>query len=274
LYEQTYDAFMMLDADWTVSSNLLEIANAYLDRGEEVVQVWCRVARPTATWATGLRSISFALVNYVRPLGLNRLGLSCGLKGTGMAFTTEILRRHGWQSTSLIEDAEEHIRLILHGHRVAFAPEATIESVMPPTLKASTSQNLRWESGKVALGVGYVPMLLRHALSKPSVDAAVEAVALTIPPLTVTVAALAAMSSVSLAIRSRLFLTASLVLWGGLLSHVSLGVYAARLPVRLLVSVLLAPSFVVWKLRLYAGALSSRGKGQWIRTERASEGKK
>jgi hypothetical protein len=60
-----YDAYLMLDGDWTVAVNLLDAANAYLQGGAALLQVWCRVADAQVSWVTGLRSVAFALVNYL-----------------------------------------------------------------------------------------------------------------------------------------------------------------------------------------------------------------
>ena len=45
----------------------------------------------------------FALADTVRFLGKERLGLSCGLVGTGMAFPRRVLEEVPWTVTGLME---------------------------------------------------------------------------------------------------------------------------------------------------------------------------
>src|SRR5205814_8518557 len=106
------------------------------------------VANPGASWAAALRFAAFRLINTVRPAGRERLGLSAGLLGTGMAFRRDLLRRLPWDAFSVAEDQEYHARLVLAGERVAFAREASVSSAMPAGLRAARTQQERWEGGK------------------------------------------------------------------------------------------------------------------------------
>lgn len=269
--ESSYDAYVMLDADWTVSPNLLSIVNTYLQSGAEIVQVSCRVARPGDSWLASLRCIAFSLVNHVRPLGLNRLGLSCGLKGTGMAFAGKLLREHGWHSYSLIEDTEQHISLLLEGHRVVFAPETFIESDQPPSLRAARNQNLRWESGKLALARDFTLPLLRAGFRTGNASLIAEVFALLVPPLSILSALCCGALGVDWLLGFEALRLLSMALIGGLAAHVVVGLVIARPPFNVYLALLLAPLFIVWKLRIYVIALGQRGRGPWVRTSRPGE---
>ncbi len=266
-----YDAYVMLDADWTVSPNLLEVVNAYLQSGAEIVQVSCRVARPDDSWLAALRCVAFSLINYVRPLGANALGLSCGLKGTGMAFARRVLQEDGWRSYSLIEDAEQHIKLLLRGHRVIFAPEAYIESDQPPTLQAARNQNLRWESGKLALVRDYALPLLRAGFRTRNPSLLAEVLALLVPPLSVLFALCCAALGLTSALGLEELRQLSLVLIAGLVVHVGVGLATSRPPLFVYLALLMAPFFILWKLWIYVLALGQRGHGPWVRTSRPGE---
>ena len=143
-----YDAIAIVDADCEASPNLLQSFQARLRNGANVVQASYTVANPGASTQSSLRFAAFALMNTVRPLGKDRLGLSCGLLGTGMAFRRDVLERHRFAPDSLVEDTELHLRLVAAGERVAFAPEASVSSPMPTTARASRAQQSRWEGGR------------------------------------------------------------------------------------------------------------------------------
>src|SRR3712207_5959010 len=104
-------AVVVVDADCTASPNMLTEMARRLRTGDDAVQVRYTVANPEASAASAARYAAFALVNVVRPRGRSALGLSAGLLGSGMAFSTERLDRVPWTSHGLTEDAEQHLRL-------------------------------------------------------------------------------------------------------------------------------------------------------------------
>src|SRR5207302_484069 len=116
--------------------------------------------------AAALRYAAFALMNTVRPLGKRRLGLSCGLFGTGVALSSELLERVPWSTTGLAEDGEYHVRVVDAGERVEFIPDAWVRSAMPASLKASRDQQARWEGGRLQLVRRWSPRLLRSGIAR------------------------------------------------------------------------------------------------------------
>ncbi|HWI74898.1 MAG TPA: glycosyltransferase family 2 protein, partial [Baekduia sp.] len=99
------DMVVMVDADCLASPNLVgALRDALADGGAAAAQARYEVANADASPAAGLRSAAFALWNTVRPLGKERLGLSCGLLGTGMAFRRDVLDRVPWEAFGVAED--------------------------------------------------------------------------------------------------------------------------------------------------------------------------
>jgi len=136
-------------------------------------------------------------VNYVRPLGTEALGLSCGLKGTGMCFSAELLHAQPWDSYSLIEIRAAH-QVPAGRPAHLLRSEAYLESHMPTSLRTAESQNMRWESGKIALVREYAGRLLREGLRTGNSAVLHDLVALLMPPLSILAAALAFGLGVSL----------------------------------------------------------------------------
>ncbi len=266
-----YDAYVVLDADCTASPNCLEAMNARFQLGAAAVQVWYRADAPDRSWVAGLRHVAFALTNYVQPLGKSALGLSCGLNGTGMALAASVLNECAWDSYSLAEDGEQHLKLVLSGRRVSFAPEASVASRMPATLAAARSQNLRWESGKLALARAYVSPLLRGGLAKGNPSAIAAALGQLVPPLSVLTALSAAALAAGALLRARRAVAASSAILAGLVLHVVIGLVAARSPLAAYRSLVFAPAFILWKLPVYAAAAIGRGRQTWARTRREGD---
>lgn len=264
-----YDAYVIFDADSEVASDFLERMDARLTAGALVVQSHYRVLNAEASSVAALREAALASLHYLRPLGRAALGLSCGLKGNGMCFDARTLDRHGWSSVGLAEDVELHLELVRHGVRVDFAPEAVVRADMPLTLEAASSQNLRWEAGRLAtirhlvlplLGTGIVRFDLKL------VDAAAEQL---IPPLSVAVSVGAACAFFGALAGNATVTTLGLVGTSGLVLHVLAGLLAVRAPVSVYRALLATPAYIGWKLLLYARATAAGPQQAWVRTERS-----
>jgi len=145
-----HDAVVIVDADSTLSTNFLRVMDAKLVEGHRVVQAYYAVRDPGTSWNVGLRYAGFAVRHYLRPLARTALGGSCGLYGNGMTFRSDVLRGRAW-TAHLTEDMEFQLDLLLDGERVIYEPAATIAAEMPTSLEGATSQNERWELGRIQL---------------------------------------------------------------------------------------------------------------------------
>ncbi len=171
-----HDAIVILDANSIVSPNFLSVMDARRSRGERVIQAYYAVRAPEKSRGAGIRAAALTAVHYLRPQGRMVLHGSAGLKGNGMVFAADILRKHRW-TASLTEDIEYHMKLIRAGERAMFAPDAVVWAEMPNSLRASRTQNERWERGRMEMIKSYVPGLIGEGLRRRSfllLDAAIE----------------------------------------------------------------------------------------------------
>ena len=279
-----HDAVVILDADSVVSANFLSVMDAHLASGDRVVQAYYAVEDPGRTWSVGIRYAAIAAVHYLRPLARSVLGASVGLKGNGMVFAADVVRHYPW-SASITEDIEYHLRLLLGGEKVAFAPDAVVWAEMPDTLASARSQNVRWERGRLETARLYVPRLVAQARARRSyamLDAAVDQL---IPPLSVVVGLSAALAGGAVVTsvwgrrRARrgacridplVGLSAGVV--GGEIAYVLSGLLLARAPGSVYRALLFAPVFAAWKLLVYARVLLGLDRQGWTRTARNVEG--
>ena len=264
-----YDAVAMFDADTVAGSGFLRAMDARLAGGAEAVQGYYAVLHPEST-AEALRSISFALMHYVRPLGKEPFRGSCGLKGNGMAFSVRLLQEVGWKSFSVVEDAEQGLRIVDAGHRVEFAPEARIEGEMPGSLRGARTQNLRWEAGRWMVARRWSLPLLARGLRRRSlaaIDAALEPM---VPPLSVVVALGAVSALGGFLLGSQALAALGLASLAGVALHVIGGMMVAGVPPKAWRALLAAPLYLAWKVALYAQALLGVGARRWVRTPRTT----
>lgn len=291
-----YDAVVILDADSIVSLNFLRAMDARVSRGERAIQGYYAVRDPDRSWSVALRYAALAMLHYLRPLGRMVLGGSAGLKGNGMVFAANIVRKHPW-SASLTEDIEYHMALILGGERVTFAPEAVVWAEMPGTLADSQSQNVRWERGRVEMVRTYVPKLLAAAwralrgkggLRRAYLlfDSAMEQI---IPPFSILAGASVLALLLALILGGLAGVAAGGSFWriGGGLTWTTTGIalallagqavytfaglLLARAPRRVYLALLAAPAMMVWKIWLYGRVLLGLDREGWVRTKRNAE---
>lgn len=262
------DAVVVVDADCEVSPNLLAALVLRLSTGARAVQANYVVANPTSSWLTGLRSVAFTLDNYIKPLARERLGLSCGLFGTGMAFERTLVQQLPWRAFLLTEDYEYHLQLVEAGERVAFAPEAWIASSMPMSLQASHSQHARWEGGRLQLVRAYVPRMLRDGVRRRDMQRVSAALDRLVPPHTLLFPATVAIALAAYIADEGPQLTVAVAVLAGQAAFVLGGLAIARTPWRTWLALLAAPGLIAWKgLLLVEQALGHRPK-KWVRSVR------
>lgn len=267
----TFDAYVIVDADTTLSPNLPLAFAERLAAGDAVMQCQYVVLNGAASRASGLRAIAFALFNHLRPLGRSLLGLSAGLKGNGMCFSRAVLLRHGWGAYSLAEDVEHHATLLRAGVRVRYVPWARVAAEMPVTLHAAQSQQSRWERGRLALLRRCALPLLGAFVRRGDpalLDAALE---ILVPPLSVLAGLLVLVSLAALVIAWPLTTAGAGVLLAACAVYVFAGMVVSRLPPRTWLALVAAPVFILWKCWIYAAALLRRNPQGWVRTARVAE---
>jgi hypothetical protein len=264
----TFDGVVILDADCRVSVNLLGAIEQRLRAGASAVQVDDVIGNPGASDASALRFAAFALMNSVRAGGKQRLGLSCGLFGTGMAFSRELLEREPWAAAGLAEDREYHMRLVYGGGRAEFVPEAWVSSAMPTSLRGGSDQQARWERGRLGLVAHWSPRLIVSGLAKRDLARVHAGAEQLVPPQSLIVAGSigSVLGGLLLGSRRLVSLSALTLLAQG--AFVLVGLRLVGAPRRVYRALLLAPALILAKLALYVRLLLGRGPTAWVRTER------
>jgi 1,2-diacylglycerol 3-beta-glucosyltransferase len=263
-----FDAVAMLDADCIASTNLLSTLEAHMRAGASALQVDYVAGNPDASRASALRCGAFALMNTVRFLGKQQLGLSCGLVGTGMAFTRELLDRQPWTATGLVEDGEYHMRLVQAGERAQFAPEASVSSAVPTSLRGGSDQQARWEQGKLQLVRHWSPRLVAAGIARRDVVRLHTGLECLVPPQSLIAGGSLVSFAAALPLRSKRLLALSLATLAAQLAFVLGGLRLARMPAVVYRALLTAPLLIASKVVLYVRLLGGRGPTSWVRTER------
>jgi cellulose synthase/poly-beta-1,6-N-acetylglucosamine synthase-like glycosyltransferase len=270
-----FDAVLILDADTLVSPNLLQEFATGLRAGHQAMQARYEVLNLDASWRTRLMGCALALAHIVKPLGRERLGLSDGLKGNGMCFAREVVERIPWSGASITEDIEYTLRLCRAGVRIAFLPGAAVWAQMPTTGEQATSQRKRWEGGRYRLLFTVAPALLWEGICRRSRILCDRSAELIIPPfaemfaIPVLFLLISALAGYGGNWQSARYLAWA---WGIVLllqaGYLAGGLWVARVPAYIALTVLRAPFYILWKFGVYAIMGARRSSGGWKRTER------
>lgn len=270
-----FDAVVILDADTFVAPNLLAAFAQAFARGDKAMQARYEVLNEGDSWRTKLMSCALALAHIVKPLGRERRQLSDGLKGNGMAFAHEVVQTVPWSGESITEDIEYTLRLCRAGYRIAFLPDTAVWAQMPVNAAQATNQRRRWEGGRYHLLTRVAPQLLGEGIRSRSRLLRDRAIELIIPPFAEMFALPVALLLVSLLLGWLLhgpLLLLLAALWSVVLllqvGYLLGGMWVARVPASVALSLFYAPFYVVWKFGLYGVMLATRSIGGWNRTER------
>jgi cellulose synthase/poly-beta-1,6-N-acetylglucosamine synthase-like glycosyltransferase len=262
--EDGVDATLVVDADSTVSANLIDEVRRALANGAEAVQCRYEMESSSRRPATRLTALAFRGFNVVRATGRARLGLSAGITGNGFAVRQALLAQNSYNSLSVVEDLEFHIRLVLAGKRVRFLEDAKVTSALPISKQGEATQRSRWEGGRANAARAWLLPLLsqlvrgRLSMLEPILD-------LTSLPIGYAVFLLLAAACFPL-LWLRGYALAALAI---VACHV---LAAARIGpdfVGDLRTLARAPGYILWKLLMLPALFrNSRAKASWVRTER------
>jgi 1,2-diacylglycerol 3-beta-glucosyltransferase len=270
-----WDALVVLDADTIAAPNLLRAFASHLNSGEQAMQARYDVLNTQESWRTRLMAAALALNHVVKPLGRERLGLSDGLKGNGMAFSRAVVERFAWPQDALTEDIAYTLILCRAGVRVAFVPETRVQAQMPTTGVQAAPQRRRWEEGRYHLMRSVAPDLLWQGIRNRDRIVLDRAFDLLIPPFAERVAiptVLLAVCLLSMSLFSWHGVAGLSVAWVVVLAleagYLALGLRVAGVSRSVVLSVLFAPVYIVWKFSLYALSLLTGPTRRWQRTQR------
>lgn len=263
---------LFLDADTQVRSGSIDVLCAWSERLGRPVQP-INLLRPPSSGGvrSQLSSFAFGLRNWVRPRGLDRVGLPCHLTGACMAVPWSVVDRRSLESGNIVEDMQFGIDLALAGHLPAFCEDGLVTGVLPSAAGAARNQRTRWEHGHLRTLISQGPRLLWAGLRQRRVGLVSMALDLAVPPLALLSlwwllgAAVCGLAYGAGADRRVVWVSG---LSGGLLV-LTVGLswlrfFRREIPLGALAAI---PVYLLWKLPVYLSFLF-RPERRWRRTSR------
>ena len=267
------DVVIVLDADCRIGQYAIPMLSSYaMACGGPVQSLYLMLAPKDAPVGKGLNLFAWRIKNWIRPLGLNLVGLPTQLFGTGMAFPTGLLLNRDMGNNRLAEDAALGIALATAGHPARFLSEARVHSSLPVSQVGHEQQRERWEKGHLENIVDLVPRALIKSLRDGNIGLATLALDMAVPPLSLLVlvtvvcgvfAAIAAALGAPLVVLAAPFASGMLLVLGTTIAWIAVG--RDVLPLR---ELLRLPLHAIRKFSFYYRIASGKGTSTWIRTDR------
>lgn len=262
------DAVVIIDADTRVDPNLFHAFADELALGHEWIQGYYNASNPDVSWRTRLLTYALSLINGSWLMGLDTCHLGVQLRGNGMCFSINGLRKMPWNASGLAEDIEFGWRLRLAGELVWFTPHARVYGEMVSQGGAgAANQRQRWEHGRKQLRRQFTREIL--AADVPKLRKFFWLCDLYMMPLAklITLYAVAVLGVFFAPIHSALLNTLQVSFFVCLVLYLLSPFFMLQIPWRYLLSLSHLPRYMLWKLRL----LFNRGPVGWIRTRRENE---
>ena len=149
-YEENYDAVFFFDADNLVDVTMFsEVNSQFLDSDDRTEVIQCYLGCKNKNGLVALfYYMTYTISNRFLQYSRQRLGLNCGIGGTGFAVRTRYLhQRGGWTVMSLTEDTELQFAATLEGKRVLWNNHVRVYDEKPTKWSASLRQRIRWAQG-------------------------------------------------------------------------------------------------------------------------------
>lgn len=177
------DVVVIVDADCLLAAGSIDCLVRSATGADHPVQAkYLMHAPPPSTPPERLSAFAFLIKNWVRPRGLNRLGLPVPLTGSGMAFSWNLIKDQALASAEIVEDLELGLRLVLAGRGPRFCEAAQVDSFFPTSVAAAKQQRTRWEHGHLGQMRLKTPRLFAAGLTG-NTQALVACMDLIVPPL-------------------------------------------------------------------------------------------
>lgn len=263
---------IVIDADCTLKPGCIELLARVSHGSDRPVQANFMTLAADASLRMRMAEFAMRVKAHVRPRAMQRLGLPCGLIGSGIAYPWHIAAQAPFASGHLAEDMQLGIELGQRGTPPVYCEDAKVETFFAASHDAQRTQRTRWEHGHLTLLLQDGPRMLARALRHGHVRVALQIADMLVPPLALLVLLQLAGVAAALAAGWLLdsWLPLAVALAGAAMLLVAIALARARFASDIVSTrdLLLGPAYVATKLPIYVRFLVSR-QVEWVRTKRS-----
>ncbi|WP_371194965.1 glycosyltransferase family 2 protein [Glaciecola sp. SC05] len=177
-----WPTIVVMDADCTFESDALDVLVSDSQSKQSVSQALYLMKSPNKqNVKLNISEFTWLIKNWIRPLGQKRMGISCHLQGSGMAFPKHIFAKYSLASSNIVEDLELGLNLVNGGEAILFNPAAVVISYFPENEEGLDIQRKRWEHGHFSI-ISRTPKVLLKAIMTMNYRLFMQALDAAIPP--------------------------------------------------------------------------------------------
>jgi cellulose synthase/poly-beta-1,6-N-acetylglucosamine synthase-like glycosyltransferase len=191
---------LMFDADCVAAPDCVAILAAEAIALNRPIQARYLIRAPNDGAKARISEFAYRLRSWVRPLGMQRVGMPCQLMGCGMAFHWTLIEPLSLASGHLTEDMLLGLTLARRRLYPTFCPEAIVDSRLVADAADAVVQRTRWEHGALATIFAELPSLLVQAARTLDLRLFMMALDLAVPPLALLSSLLLVYGVVSVAV--------------------------------------------------------------------------
>jgi len=178
----SFETVVVMDADCLFCEDSLSTLLETSRKENSVAQALYLMKSPNKNnIKLNISEFTWLIKNWIRPLGQKKLGISCHLQGSGMAFPMRILNTYSLASSSIVEDLELGLKVVKGGDKITFVEAAQVNSYFPENEDGLDIQRKRWEHGHLSV-VANMPKTMLNALSSLNFKLFFQALDAAIPP--------------------------------------------------------------------------------------------
>lgn len=168
---ESYDAYVVFDADNLVDKDYLYQINKSFDNDQELVVGFRDSKNPSASYMSACYSLFYLLISMFYNEARYKAGINSLISGTGFMFSNKVLDdMGGWFTSCKTEDAEFTVQNALIRHKIRYNKNAIFYDEQPNKLGQSLSQRLRWSIGAQQVFNLYGIKSLKDAFINKNID--------------------------------------------------------------------------------------------------------
>lgn len=167
----SFDAYILFDADNLLRSDFVTRMNEAYDTGEKIVTSYRNTKNFDDNWISASYGLHWLRTVRLEHRARSLFGLATRIQGTGFLFSNELVR-DGWKYTSLTEDRAFSADAVVAGYSISYCNAAEFYDEQPTDLKIAMRQRIRWAKGHLQAFGESGWMLLKHVFTSRNVTTA------------------------------------------------------------------------------------------------------
>lgn len=143
---ESYDAYIIFDADNLLKEDYMTRMNESFDAGEMVVTSYRNTKNFDDNWISASYGIHWLRTIRLESRAKSIFRLANRVQGTGYMFSSKLVK-DGWKYTGLTEDRYFCADIVTDGYRISYNHRAEFFDEQPTNIRIAMRQRLRWSKG-------------------------------------------------------------------------------------------------------------------------------